>query len=338
MILVSNYILALFCCVYCCICWGSWANTQKMVSRKNWSFELFYWDLTLGLFLTATLAALTLGSMGSTGRTFFQDLAAMDWNSIKYAVLGGVIWNFGNVFLTAAIAVAGMSVGFPIGGGLGWIGGVIFNYFLILLAGQTYPGNQTLLWIGVVIIIAAILLCAKAYGEISKTKASTPKKGVLLAVMSGIAFMFFYGLVVKSIDPQYVSGGTGTFTPYTGVFFFAVGILISTPFFNGFAMRHPVSGNKVSMKDYVKGDSRTHLIGLLGGLIWMSGMAVSFMGAGAANPAISYALSNASPVVAMIWGVFVWTEFKGTPKSAQTKIAIMFALFVIGLVLITLSN
>jgi glucose uptake protein len=309
-----------------------------MVSRKNWSFELFYWDLTLGLFLTATLAALTLGSMGSTGRTFFQDLAAMDWNSIKYAVLGGVIWNFGNVFLTAAIAVAGMSVGFPIGGGLGWIGGVIFNYFLILLAGQTYPGNQTLLWIGVVIIIAAILLCAKAYGEISKTKASTPKKGVLLAVMSGIAFMFFYGLVVKSIDPQYVSGGTGTFTPYTGVFFFAVGILISTPFFNGFAMRHPVSGNKVSMKDYVKGDSRTHLIGLLGGLIWMSGMAVSFMGAGAANPAISYALSNASPVVAMIWGVFVWKEFKGTPKSAQTKIAIMFALFVIGLVLITLSN
>ena len=33
----------------------------------------------------------------------------------------------------------------------------------------------------------------------------------------------------------------------------------------------------------------------------MGGMVVSFMGAGAANPAISYALSNASPVVAMIW-------------------------------------
>lgn len=118
MILVDNYFLAILCCVICCACWGSWANTQKMVAAKQWSFELFYWDLTVGLFLTALLGAVTLGSMGSEGRTFFQDLAVMDWSSIQYAFLGGVVWNFGNIFLTAAIAVAGMSVGFPIGGGL----------------------------------------------------------------------------------------------------------------------------------------------------------------------------------------------------------------------------
>ena len=120
MILVDNYFLAILCCVICCACWGSWANTQKMVAAKQWSFELFYWDLTVGLFLTALLGAVTLGSMGSEGRTFFQDLAVMDWSSIQYAFLGGVVWNFGNIFLTAAIAVAGMSVGFPIGGGLDW--------------------------------------------------------------------------------------------------------------------------------------------------------------------------------------------------------------------------
>ena len=96
MILVENYFLAILCCVVCCICWGSWANTQKMVAAKNWSFELFYWDLTIGLFLTAALAAVTLGSMGSEGRTFFEDITAMDWNSIKYAILGGIVWNFGN--------------------------------------------------------------------------------------------------------------------------------------------------------------------------------------------------------------------------------------------------
>lgn len=122
MILVDNYIGAILCCVYCCLCWGSWANTQKMVTSKSWSFELFYWDLTFGLFFTALLGALTLGNLGSEGRTFFEDLAVMDWNSMKYALLGGIVWNFGNIFLTAAIAVAGMSVGFPIGGGLAWIG------------------------------------------------------------------------------------------------------------------------------------------------------------------------------------------------------------------------
>lgn len=338
MILVDNYVLALFCCAVCCICWGSWANTQKMVTTNKWSFELFYLDLTIGLFLTASLAAVTLGSLGSEGRTFFQDLQAMDWASIKYAFLGGVVWNFGNIFLTAAIAVAGMSVGFPIGGGVAWIGGIIFNYLLIVFAGQIYPGNQFLLWTGVLVIIIAILICAKAYGKLSVGKAGTPKMGILLAVVAGIAIMFFYGLVVKSLDPRYVTGGTGTLTPYTGVFYFAVGVLLSTPVFNSIAMRNPVEGEKVSMKDYFAGNARTHLIGILGGFIWMGGMIISFMGAGAANPAISYALSNAAPVVAMIWGVFVWKEFEHAPQGTNKLISAMFVLFIAGLILITLSN
>lgn len=339
MIITTNYILALFCCVYCCICWGSWANTQKMVAAKKWSFELFYWDLTIGLFVTALIAALTLGSLGSDGRTFFDDLAVMDWSSIRYALLGGIVWNFGNIFLTAAIAVAGMAIGFPIGGGLAWIGGIIFNYLLITFSGQVYPGNQMLLWIGVAIIIVAILVCAKIYGKVSSTNTtSNPKKGIMLAVVAGLAIMFFYGLVVKSIDPQYVAGGTGTLSPFTGVFFFATGVLLTTPIFNTFAMKHPVQGEEVTMKEYFAGDTRTHLIGVLGGVIWMSGMAVSFMGAGAANPAISYALSNAAPVVAMIWGVFVWKEFKDAPQGTGRLIAAMFLLFIVGLVLITMSN
>ena len=338
MITTNNFLLAILCYVYCCICWGSWANTQKLVARKKWSFELFYWDLTIGLFVTALIAALTLGSLGKEGQTFLQDMAVMDWSSIKYAVLGGVVWNFGNIFLTAAIAVAGMSVGFPIGGGLAWIGGIVFNYLLVIIAGKVYPGNQFLLWIGVVVIIIAIFVCARLYKKVSNSQSVDPKKGILLSIVAGLAIMFFYGLVVKSIDPQYVAGGTGTLSPYTGVFFFAVGILVSTPVFNTIAMKHPVQGERVTMKEYLSGDARTHLIGILGGVIWMSGMAISFMGAGAANPAISYALSNAAPVVAMIWGVFIWKEFKKAPIGTGKLIAAMFLLFIVGLVLITMSN
>lgn len=338
MILVSNYMLSVVCCAICCICWGSWANTQKMVAAKKWGFELFYWDLTIGLFVTATLAAFTLGSMGSEGRTFFEDLLVVDSSSILYAVLGGIVWNFGNIFLTAAIAIAGMSIGFPIGGGIAWIGGIFFNYLLIILSGGIYNGNQVFLWGGVILIIAAIIISGIAYKKLSSTKHVGSKEGILLAILAGVAIMFFYGLVVKSLDPAYVAGGTGTLTPYTGVFFFAVGILITTPVFNGFAMRHPVRGQKVAMKDYFSGDLRTHLVGILGGIIWMSGMVISFMGAGAANPAIAYALSNAAPVVAMIWGVFVWKEFKGAPKGTNKLITFMFVLFIAGLVCITLSN
>ena len=330
----------MICCIYCCICWGSWANTQKLVEKKDWEYPLFYWDYIFGFFLTALLGALTLGSLGHQGMSFFANLAQADWASIGFALLGGVVWNLANVFLTAAISTAGMSVGFPIGGGLGWIGGVLFNYILIVAAGKLYPGNQTLLWIGLVLGILAILCCALAYSKLSTSEKKTPLKGILLAIASGIGFMFFYGLVVKSIDPQYVAGGTGKLTPYAGVFFFAVGALLTTPIFNGFAMSHPsAGGSKVTMKDYFKrGDARTHLIGMLGGFIWMSGMVISFMASGTGNPAVNYALSNASPLIAMIWGVFVWKEFKKAPKGTNKIVAAMFIFFLAALIIITASN
>ena len=340
MVLVHNFTLVLLCCIYCCICWGSWANTQKLVQKKDWSFPLFYWDYIFGFFLTAVIGAFTLGSLGSEGESFLENFKTMDWTSIGWAMLGGIVWNAANIFLTAANAIAGMAVGFPIGGGLGWIGGVVFNYLLVVLAGQKYPGNEVLLWVGLVIAVAAILFCAKAYSNLTTSQHRTPKSGIVMAVISGIGLMFFYGLVVKSISPEYVSGGTGTLTPYSAVFFFALGVLISTPVVNGLAMAHPVEGGrKVTMKDYfTKGDTKTHLIGLLGGFIWMSGMVISFMGSGGGNPAVNYALSNASPVVAMIWGVLIWKEFKGAPKGTNKFLLAMFLLFIAALVLISMAN
>lgn len=338
MVQVHDFTLGMICCLYCCICWGSWANTQKLVQRKNWDFSLFYWDYIFGFVLTALLGAFTLGSMGSDGASFIANLSQADWSSIGIAFLGGVVWNLANVFLTAANAIAGMAVGFPIGGGLGWIGGVIFNYILVIAAGQSYPGSQSLLWIGLVLGILAILLCAKAYSNVTAAQRKTPTKGILLAIAAGIGFMFFYGLVIKSIDPQYVSGRTGTLTPYTGVVCFALGALLTTPIFNGFAMSHPVEGEKIKFADYFKGDTRTHLIGMLGGAIWMSGMVISFMAAGAGNPAVNYALSNASPLVAMIWGVFVWKEFKGAKAGTNKIVAAMFLCFLLALIIITASN
>lgn len=341
MILVSNYIVGLLCCIYCCICWGSWSNTQKMVKEPRWTSELYYWDLTIGLIVTAIVGALTLGCLGGGERTFLKDFANPGfWSSIKWAILGGVVWNVANIFFAKAISIAGMAIAFPIGGGLGWIGGVIYNYILVVAGGNPYPGSTTLLWVGVAIVVVAIILCTLAYKKVQTAKSEGTGKAIILALVSAIGFAFFYGLVVKSIDPQIVTGGAGTLTPYTGVFGFALGILITTPIVNPIMMKNAklADGSTVTMKDYFAGRPRTHLIGMLGGLIWMSGELISFMGSAAANPAISYALSNASPIVAMIWGVFVWKEFKDAPKGTMPIVVAMFTLFVVGLVLVTMSN
>ncbi|MCK5464167.1 MAG: multidrug DMT transporter permease [Bacteroidales bacterium] len=338
MVLIENYPLAVFFFVISMICWGSWANMQK-VAEKKWRFELFYWDLSIGLLLFATIAAFTLGSMGDSGRPFLEDVRHADSSSIFYAMLGGIVWNLGNILLVAAIAVAGMSVGFPIGGGIAWILGIGVNYILVMLDPEkSFEGNPNILWAGVAVIIAAIFLSMLSYRRLAAEKKKTTLKGILLSVFAGLLIAFFYGLVVKSLDNTYVAGGTGTLTPFTGVFFFSVGVFLSTFIFNPFFMRYPVQGSPVKMKEYWKGNPKTHLSGIIGGSIWMLGMVVSFMAAGAANPAISYALSNAAPVVAILWGVLIWKEFKGAPKGTNTILLSMFILYIIGLVLITASN
>jgi glucose uptake protein len=337
MILIHNYGLAVFFFVITMFCWGSWSNTQKMAAKK-WRFELFYWDFALSLILTALLVALTFGSLGSEGRNFTQDLAHANPSSVLYAMVGGIVWNAGNLLLVAAIAVAGMSVGFPIGGGIAWVLGILINMILVFLDKGTLGGNPLLLIPGIVLIILAIYLSMVSFRRLAREQKKPSTKGILLSVAAGVLIAFFYGLVVKSLDNKFVAGGTGTLTPFSGVFFFALGAFITTPLFNGFFMRFPVQGERVSLVDYFKGSLSTHLAGLIGGFIWMTGMSLSFMAAGAANPAISYALSNAAPVVAILWGVFVWKEFRGAPKGTNAILASMFGMFILALLLITLSN
>jgi glucose uptake protein len=42
MILPTTYMAALLLSIASMICWGSWANTQKLAGK--WRFELFYYD------------------------------------------------------------------------------------------------------------------------------------------------------------------------------------------------------------------------------------------------------------------------------------------------------
>jgi len=337
MIVIQNYPLAVFFTILAMICWGSWANTQKL-AEKNWRFELFYWDMVIGIVLLGFIAAFTVGSMGDYGRSFLQDLGQADTSSIVSAMIGGVLWNLGNLLLVAAIAVAGMSVGFPIGGGIAWVLGIIVNYVLIIMDKGRSEDNSVMLFSGVAVIIIAILLSMQAYKQLASEQKKPTTKGILLSVFAGLLIAFFYGFVVNSLDNSFVSGGTGTLTPFTAIVFFGLGVLGSTFIFNPIFMANPVQGGPVKIAAYFKGDLKTHLIGVLGGSIWMMGMVLSFMAAGSAGPAISYALSNAAPVVAILWGVLVWKEFAAAPKRTNRILVIMFLAYLVGLTLITYSK
>ncbi len=129
MVVIQSYPLAVAMCIVTMLCWGSWANTQKLAS-KEWKFQLFYWDYCIGVVLLSLIAALTMGSMGSTGRGFLADLKQATVIALGFAFLGGVVFNLANILLVAAIDIAGMSVAFPIGIGIALVEGVIINYAL----------------------------------------------------------------------------------------------------------------------------------------------------------------------------------------------------------------
>lgn len=88
MITVSSYPVAVAMCVITMLCWGSWANTQKMLSGK-WGFQLFYWDYSVGVLLFSLALALTAGSLGDGGRSFLPDISQANIKWLGAAFVGG---------------------------------------------------------------------------------------------------------------------------------------------------------------------------------------------------------------------------------------------------------
>jgi len=328
MFIVESYPLAICFCIITMLCWGSWANTQKLI-QNTWRFELFYWDYVLGILFFSLLMAFTLGSIGDEGRPFIEDLMQADPGNMGNAFLGGVIFNLANILLTAAIAGAGMAVAFPIGIGIALILGVLFNYLLV------QKGSPILLSTGVLLVVIAILLNSKAYQIISRKAGGAPTKWIVVSVIAGVLMSLFYPFVASGMDlVDFISPAAGKMTPYTAVILFSTGILISNLIFNTFLMRRPLEGKPISYADYFKGSLKTHSIGLLGGSIWAMGNLFNLLAAGKAGPAISYGLGQGATLVAALWGVLIWKEFKGGSTTVNNLIIGMFILFVSGLGLI----
>lgn len=332
MFYVTNYTFAVCLCVVCMLCWGSWGNTQKLVG-KSWRFELFYWDYVIGLLAFALAMGLTLGSCGENANWgFIANLKGSIGVTWLWPFAAGVVFNLSNILLSAAIAVAGMSVAFPVGVGLALVGGTIFNYLIA-------PGGKPLSLIvsGLAIIVVSIICNALAFKAKSagSSDASSTKKGLILAAVAGLLMMWFSPLVNKVIDNTFTAEApmAGKMTAYSAFFIFTLGLFLSNFIWNTIAMRKPVQGEPIldGAKRYFGGSVVTHLVGMLGGCIWGMGTLLSFVSAGAASPAIAYALGQGATLVSALWGILIWKEFAGAPKKTTYLNVAMIVLFIAGL-------
>ena len=263
--------------------------------------------------------------MGGEGRGFLADARQASGSKIGSAILGGIIFNAANILLAAAIAIAGMSVAFPVGIGLALVIGVVVNYIDLPV------GNPVLIFGGVALVGIAILLNAFAFRRSASHKEAVSKKGLTLSVVSGILMGTFYKYVAASMFTDFTHPEAGKLSPYTAVVFFAMGILLSNFLFNSILMKRPFAGIPVSYSDYFKGSFKNHLTGILGGLLWCVGMSFNIIASGKAGTAISYGLGQGATVVAAIWGIFIWKEFKGAPRGTGNILNGMLLCYLLGL-------
>ncbi|MDP4222234.1 MAG: GRP family sugar transporter [Bacteroidota bacterium] len=331
MFIPQTYSLAVILCIVTMLCWGSWGNTQKLAG-KSWRFELYYWDYVIGIVLFSLLLGFTLGSFGANGRSFLPDISQAESGNMFKAILGGVIFNASNILLVAAMAIAGMAVAFPVGVGIALALGVIINYAF------APKGNPVILFLGVALITAAIIIDAIAYKKHSVSMQKVSRKGILLSVSAGALMALFYRFVASSMVTDFVNPEAGRLTPYSAVFFFAIGVLVSNLAFNYIIMRKPFEGVPLAFKDYAKGSFGIHLTGVLGGIIWNIGMSMSILASGKAGYAISYGLGQGATLIAALWGVFIWREFRGASKQVNTLILLMFLAYLMGLALLVYAG
>jgi glucose uptake protein len=107
-------------------------------------------------------------------------------------------------------------------------------------------------------------------------------------------------------------------------------VLVSSIPIKGVFMR--ARGSRISA--YSRASHGLHGPGILGGAIWMVALGLNVVASGVAGPAISYALGQGATLIAAIWGVFIWQEFRTAPPGTNRMIAIMFGAYAIGITLI----
>jgi glucose uptake protein len=341
MILPQTYFVAIFLMVLSMICLGSWASTYK---AARWRFELYYFDFSFGLVIAAVILAFTVGSMGFDGFSFLDDLLHAGKRAWFYAFLAGVVFNLANMFLMAAMAVAGMTVAYPISAGLALIIGIVVSRF------AKSTGNPMLTFTGCVLIFASILVAGAIYrfineirheasaraGKAKSTKRPAAVKGIVLSMLSGLLLSGFYPLL------SWAGMGEAGLGPYSVCAIFAIGVFASTVVYNLFFMNLPVEGEPVDFLEYFKGSPKSHGWAMLGGVVWCFGMLCALVAASAENvriaPSLSYGLGQAATLVAMLWGVMVWKEFKDGDARIKSMLGLLLILFAVGILLVSVSQ
>ncbi len=324
MFVPHSFALSLLMMITSAVCWGSWANTYKGV--KTYRFELFYWDYAVGIFLISLILAFTMGSTADDPASFLNNVRAADGANFLSTLAGGAIFNLANLLLVAGIDMAGLAIAFPVSIGIALVVGVVSSYIL------QPQGHAGMLAAGVLCAVIAVVLDGKAYGHLSNVNRSVSKKSIITCIVSGVLMGLWAPFVTRAMTRG------NTLGPYSVGVFLTLGALLSCFLWNIYFMKKPLVGEPVHFGDFFRGPAAGHVLGLVGGCIWGLGTVFNLVAARFSGVAISYAIGQSAPMVAALWGVLVWKEFRGANRQAKTYLTLMFLFYLLAILLVSRAN
>jgi glucose uptake protein len=213
-----------------------------------------------------------------------------------------------------------------VGIGIALVVGVVLSYIM------QPKGNAALLASGVIFAIAAVVMDGKAYAELGASGRAVSKKSIIVCIVSGVLMGLFPPFVTRAMTAGAALG------PYSIAVIFTLGALLSCSVINTYFMKRPLVGDSVKFSDFFKASAADHALGILGGAIWGLGTVFNFVAGSYTGVAISYAIGQSAPMVAALWGLFVWKEFVGASKKAHQFLILMFIAYVLAIAFVATSS
>ncbi len=348
MILPASQAATLALLVISLICWGTWANTLKLAGK--WRFELYFYDFALGFALLAVVAGFTGGSLASSELTFQENFLVASYRNVAYVLMAGVIFNVGNMLLTATVSAAGMALAFSV------TGAVALTVATVRALIFDSPSGMLVALAGAALLLAAVVLAGYAYSQYLESLAEAVKQAALqadpraklgkrspqspgaalpvtLAAVGGLAFGLFHPLLDLGRT------GDNAVAPYGLTLLFAASILGSSILLAPFFFNFPLAGAPIGFRDYFSGTPKQHVLGLLGGILAGAAFLTGMLALGATRNGVglSYALGEGGPVLAVICGLLLWREFKGAERP-RLLMLVTLILLAAGIALLAISK
>ncbi len=328
--------------------WGSWACFYKATKRNR--FEFLAYDFTWGVVLASVVAAFTLGMFDNKDLTFQDNFLLAGRRQMAWAFGSGIIFNLANMMLLAATSVSRMSMAFPVAFGFAWAIGSIWD-----LAFR--PGvNPMLAAAGAVVVVVAAILAyiayrwylvdaahraIKALSADPRAKATIPKdetgiKGMVLAVIAGLAFSLFFPAMRQATE------GDNGVSPYGAVLFLAAGVFGSSIIFVPFFLNFPVRGKPLTVRQYFKLEKGQHINGVLAGIVWTAGLlgglvTVGLPAAILPSPLVAYLLNHSAPLLTAAFGLVLYRDLPEAPTKVHAMMGAMFVMMLAGMGMIALA-